>query len=71
MPHLLLHGASVYNGNLRGPMALASTAERLAVELTLPVFTTEVCRGWDSNTQNSACNVNALPTAPTLRSNPF
>ena len=34
------HGASVYNGHLRGPMALTTIAERLAVELSLPVFTT-------------------------------
>ena len=35
-------------------------AERLAVELSQPVFTTWVCRGWDSITQPSACEVNAL-----------
>ena len=35
-------------------------------ELSLPaaVFTTKVCRGWDANTQPSAC----LPTAPPPRS---
>ena len=38
----------------------APIAERLAVELSLPDFTTYVCRGWDSNTQPSACEANAL-----------
>ena len=33
VPHLLWHGASVYNGHLRGPMTLSPYAERLAVEL--------------------------------------
>ena len=60
VPHLLWHGASVYNGHLRGPVTLTSIAERLAVELSLPVFTTYVCRGWDTNTQPSACEANAL-----------
>ena len=42
--------ASVYNGHLRGPVTLTLIAERLAVELSLPVFTTKVCPDWDSNT---------------------
>ena len=37
MPHLLRHGASVYNGHLRGPVTLTPIAERLAVDLSLPV----------------------------------
>ena len=38
----------------RGPVTLAPIAERLAVELSLPVVTTyRVCRGLDSNTQPS------------------
>ena len=41
---------AVYNGHLQGPVTLTPIAERLAVELSLPVFTTSVCRGWDSNT---------------------
>ena len=49
--HLLSHGASVYNGNLRGPIRLTAVAERLAVELLQPFLKTYVCRGWDSNTQ--------------------
>ena len=54
--HLLWHGSSaykVYNGHLRRPVTLTPIAERLAVELSLPVFTTYVCRGWDWNTQRS------------------
>ena len=34
---------------VRGPVILTPIAERLAVKLSLPVFTTQVCRGWDSN----------------------
>ena len=40
VPHLLWHGASVFNGHLRGPVTLTPIAERSAVELSLPVFTT-------------------------------
>ena len=42
VPHLLLLGASAYNGFLRGPVTLTTTgfSERLALELALPVFTT-------------------------------
>ena len=58
--HLLWHGTSVYNGHHRGPMTLTPVAERLVVELSLPVFTTYVCRECDSNIQPSACGANAL-----------
>ena len=61
VPHLLWH---VYNGHFRGPVTLTPNAERLAVELSLPVFTSWVCRGWDSNTQPSACEANALTIQP-------
>ena len=40
VPQLLRHGASVYNGHFRGPVTLTFIAERLAVELSLPDFTT-------------------------------
>ena len=40
---------SIYNGHLRGPVTRTPIVERLAVELSLPVFTTYVCHGWDSN----------------------
>ena len=35
---LTCHGASVYNGYLRGPVTLTPIAERIAVELSLPLF---------------------------------
>ena len=59
-PHLLWHGTSVNNGHLREPVTLTPASERLAVELSLPVCTTWVCRGWDSNTQLSAYEANAF-----------
>ena len=60
VPHLLWYGASVYNGDFQGPVTLAPIAERIAVEMSLPVFTTLVCHGLDSNTQPSAIEPNAL-----------
>ena len=60
VPHLLWHGASIYNGQLRGPVTLTPIPQRLAVELSISVFTNYVCRGWDSSTQPSACGANAL-----------
>ena len=53
MPHPLRHGPTVYNGHLRGPVTLTPVAERLAVELSLPVFTTEP--------RSPACEAHALP----------
>ena len=41
-------------------MTLTPIVERLAVELSLPVFTTSIYRGRGSNTQTSACGENAL-----------
>ena len=63
VPHLLWHGASVYNSHLQGPVTLAPIADRLAV--LLPVFTTYVWRGWDLNTQSSPCDANALTNCTT------
>ena len=40
MSHLLWHGASVYNGHLRGLVILTAYAERLAFRLSLPVLKT-------------------------------
>ena len=60
MTHLLWHGTSVYDGHLRGPDTFTTVAEHLTVEQALPVETTWVCRGWDSNTQPSACEANSL-----------
>ena len=42
VPHLLWHGASIYNGYLRGPVTLTPIADCLAVELSLPAFTIKV-----------------------------
>ena len=36
VPHLLWHGTSVYNGHV--PLSIYAVAERLLVELSLPVF---------------------------------
>ena len=47
--HPLRHGPTVNNGHLRGPVTLTPVAERLAVELSLPVFTTKVCCDQGSN----------------------
>ena len=38
VPHILWHGASLYNGHLRGPATLTPIAKCLTVELSLPVF---------------------------------
>ena len=52
--HLLWHETSVYNGHLRGPVTLTPIAKCLVMKMSLPVFTTKVCRGWNSNTSPSA-----------------
>ena len=39
VPHSQWHGASVYNGLIRGPVTLTAIAELLAEELSLPVNT--------------------------------
>ena len=59
VPYLLWHGTSVYNGNLWGPVTLTPFAKHLAVELSLPVFATWVCRSWNFKTQPSECKANA------------
>ena len=71
VPHLLWHRASVYNGHLQRPRTLTPIAERLAVELSLPVFTTKVCRNRDSNTQPSTCRANTLTHCATATVSPF
>ena len=45
---------------------LTPIAERAAVQLSIHVLTTKVCRGWDSNTQHSACDANALTHCATV-----
>ena len=47
--YLLLPGPTLYHDRLRVPMTLTRVAERLAVELSLPVLTTQVCGDWGSN----------------------
>ena len=42
---LLSHGTSFEFGNLRGPVIVTYVAQCLAVDLSVPVFTTWVCRG--------------------------
>ena len=61
LPHLLWHGATVHNGHLRGPLTITPITERMTLELSLPIFTTKVCRDSDSNTQPSACGADANP----------
>ena len=57
-------GIRFYNGHLRGPVTLKPIAERLAVELSRPVFTTGLSwLGFKNPT--SACRVNALNHCPT------
>ena len=68
MPTLLLHGASVHIDHLRGPVTLTHITERLAEKLSVPIFTTKVCRDWDYNTQPSAWGVNALTHCATCKS---
>ena len=61
MPHPLRYGPTVYNGHLRGPLTLTPVAERLAVKLSLHVFTTKVCRDRGSNNDLQACEANLHP----------
>ena len=58
VPHLLWHGASVYNGHFRATQCWAFSGG--AVKTYFKVF-----RGWDSNTQPSACGANALTNCAT------
>ena len=60
VPHLLWHRTSIYNDHLRGHMTNTHSAKHSAVELSLPAWMTKVYLGWDSNTQPSACGVDAL-----------
>ena len=61
VPHLLWHGASVYDGHLRGPVTLTPIAERFALELSLPVLRLWCfAAGIRTRTQSPACEANAL-----------
>ena len=44
--------------DLYSTLIVPPVAERLAVEMSLPI--SEICYNWDSNTQPSACDANAL-----------
>ena len=59
-PHLLWHVTYVYKWYPWGPVTITPVAESLTVELSLPVLTTKVSRGWDSNTRPTACRANSL-----------
>ena len=61
VPHLLRHGPTVYNGHRRGPVTLTPVAERLAVELSLPVFYDLGLSRPEIVPRSSACKANALP----------
>ena len=61
--HLLWHGTLVYNVHLRGPMTLTPNAERLAVERSLPVLKTKVCRGWVSYCSHFNSYVDRISTS--------
>ena len=63
VPRLMLHGSSVYNGHLWDPWHSHQIPSFRHLELSLsvlPVFTTYICSSWDSNSQPSACEANAL-----------
>ena len=63
--HLLWHGISINYGISEYPWHSHLFAERLAVEPSLLVFTTKVCRVWDSKTQSFACEANTLTNSAT------
>ena len=46
-------------------MTLTPIAKRLAVDLSLPVFTAYAGRGRDSNNKPSSCRANALTNCAT------
>ena len=58
MQHLLWPGSTLYNGHLWGPVTLIPNAERLAVELSLPVLTTSVSPMFEP--WSPSCEANAL-----------
>ena len=65
VPHLLWHGTSVYNSHLRGPVTLSPITERLAVELSLSVFTTVAAGNQTPNLP--LAGLTPWPTAPPPR----
>ena len=59
MPHLLWHRTSFDNGHLRGHVTLTPGPSVWQWSCHY-LFYDLVCRGWDTNTQPSACEANAL-----------
>ena len=60
LPHLLRLGPTVNNGHLKGPVTLTPVAERVAVELSLPIY--DLGLSWPGiEPQSPACEANALP----------
>ena len=60
VPHVLWRGAAVYIGHHQGTVTLISVAERLAVELSLPVVRSVVVGIRIYIVQPSACEANTL-----------
>ena len=68
MPKLLGHGLTLSNDHLRGLVTLTPVAERLALELTLPILNTEVCPDRGSNPHLPHA-LRTLTTTPQCRLN--
>ena len=68
VPHLLWHGATVYNGNLWGRVTHTPIAERSAMVLSTCFYDLSLTHSMDSNTQPSACVANALTHCATAAS---
>ena len=70
VPHLLLHGTSVYNSHLLRPVTLTPIAERMAMVLSPPVFTRSIATGIRTpNLQLAGRTIK--PTAPPPRVYPL
>ena len=75
VPHLLWHGPTLYNDHLRGPVTVTpiTCTERLAVELLLPVFTSQVCRdqGYNSDLSHASRTFYLYATAAIIWNTSF
>ena len=56
LQHLLWHGPTLYNGHHWGSVTLTPVAERLTVELSLPILSRPGIKPW-----TFACKANAIP----------
>ena len=65
VPHPLWYGTSMYNGHIGGPVRVTPTrvAKRCHYQI---LWLGPACRGWDSNTQTSACETNTLTDSATV-----